>query len=510
MNSATRHTTPPILQRYRGIVDDWDRFWESHHTPEPIAFRVRWGLVDPDELCERLRTAGFRLSLVPGVPNYVRVDSGPGSVAQTVEHWLGLLHVQQAVMALPPLALAAKPGERVLDLCAAPGGKTTHLAELMRERGSLIAVDRKEKRIRGLLGNLYRLGYQNVVVIAGDGRQLPLSSQFDRVLLDVPCSGEGNYRRQGGRSSAVTPRFSAYISELQRSLLRRAIRLTRPGGTIVYSTCTYSPEENEAVLDDVLRDAPVTVEEIPLDLPHCPGLDGWNGRPFHPDLRRAWRVYPHHLDSGGLFMARMRRLPAGELDDALPPKGNQTKHPGWSSIPVAFPGTDRREARDRVARAKKELEHRFGLSPERLSQLGWMVRGKYVWAQTAGVWPLKHWCREQPEGSRDWRVVSAGLRAFRKGPGDSETASSHFLTRWSRDIRSSHRAELDRDQLLLLLRGERLPIGGLPAGPVAIAWGGVVLGRGIATGGELRHELGRPFAERLRTLLTAPGGTTAS
>lgn len=207
-------------------------------------------------------------------------------------------------------------------------------------------------------------------------------------------------------------------------------------------------------------------------------------------------------------MARMRRLAAEERDDEPPPGGAGVTRPGWSSIPVAFPGTDRKKARHRVARAKHELEHRFSLSPDRLSQLGWMVRGKYVWAQTAGIWPLRQWRREQPEGTRDWRVVTVGLRAFRQGPGGSETPSSHFLTRWSREIGRSHRAELDRGQLLRLLGGERLPMGALPPGPVAIAWDGVVLGRGIVTGGELRHELGRSFAERLLTLLTAEADQT--
>ncbi len=193
------------LERYREIVDDWDRFWEVSHTPEPITFRVRAGLIAPSELTSRLRSKGFRLEPVDELEDYFRVIEGPGSVAQTIEYWLGLLHIQQAVMGLPALALSPRPGDRVLDLCSAPGGKTTHLSELMGEEGPLVAVDSKEKRIRGLLGNLYRMGYLNVIVIAADGRQLPSAAGFDRVLVDAPCSGEGNYRRQDGQSSARAP-----------------------------------------------------------------------------------------------------------------------------------------------------------------------------------------------------------------------------------------------------------------------------------------------------------------
>lgn len=488
------------LERYRGILDDWDDFWEANHTPELVTFRARTGLIAPRQLTSRLQSAGFRLEPVHGVDSYYRVLSGPGSVAQTLEHWLGFLHVQQAVMGLPSLALAPRPGNRVLDLCAAPGGKTTHLSELMSEEGPLIAVDPKEKRIRGLLGNLYRLGCMNVIVIAGDGRRLPRGAPFDRVLVDAPCSGEGNYRRQEGRSSTPTPRFTAYVTGLQEALLRRAIELTRPGGTIVYSTCTYAPEENEAVLDRVLRDAPVTMEDIPLQIPHAPGVLDWQGQHFHRDVARAWRVYPHHLDSGGLFMARLRRQGAGQqsCSDAEPQL--TTPPNGWSPIPLGFPGESEQESAIRIDDAIHKLDHQFGMSPSLLEDLGWMVRGKHIWTHTARMWPTVGWMDSLETG---WRVVSVGLRALRSGPGNRETPSSHFLTRWAGEIEHRRRAELNATQLLRLLEGESLPPGTLPTGPVAIVWDGVVLGRGMVSSKGLTHELGRSYAERLLTLLSS-------
>ena len=265
------------LERYRPLVGEWERFLAAHRSPEPVTLRVRSGRISTAALTDRLGRAGFRVEPVAGLDAYLRLAPGAGPVAQTVEHWLGLFHVQQAVMALPTLALGVSAGERVLDLCAAPGGKTTHLAELMGETGPLIAVEPKEKRIRGLLGNIYRLGYRNVIVVAGDGRTLPEGVSFDRVLVDAPCSGEGNYRRRAGRLPPRTAEFSRYVTRVQEALLRHAVRLTKPGGTIVYATCTYAPEENEAVVDRVLRDAPVTVAEIPLGLPHSPGLTAWAG-----------------------------------------------------------------------------------------------------------------------------------------------------------------------------------------------------------------------------------------
>ena len=495
------------LERYRRILDDWDGFWESNHTPEPVAFRARTGLIAPGQLTSRLQSAGFRLEPVQGVESYYRVLSGPGSVAQTLEHWLGFLHVQQAVMGLPSLALGPRPGDRVLDLCAAPGGKTTHLSELMSEEGPLVAVDPKEKRIRGLLANLYRLGCTNVIVIAADGRRLPRSARFDRVLVDAPCSGEGNYRRQEGRFSARTTRFTAYVTGLQEALLRRAIELTRPGGTIVYSTCTYAPEENEAVLDRVLTDAPVAMEDIPLQLPHAPGILEWEGQRFHPDVARAWRVYPHHLDSGGLFMARLRREGAGRQSCSDVELQPTTAANGWSPIPLGFPGESEQGASIRIDQAKHELEHRFGISPSLIEGLGWMVRGKHIWAHTAGSWPTTRWMDSSEAG---WRVVSVGLRALRGGPGSRETPSSHFLTRWAGEIAHERRVELNAAQLLRLLEGESLPPGTYPTGPVAIVLDGVVLGRGVVGSRGLTHELGRSYAERLLTLLSSTHGDGSS
>jgi NOL1/NOP2/sun family putative RNA methylase len=482
------------------VVDDWQAFQEANRTPEPVAFRSRSALMDAGKLQLRLQASGFVTEPVQGVPDYFNVVSGPGSVAQTVEHWLGFLHVQQAVMALPSLALAPLPGERVLDLCAAPGGKTAHLSELMHERGPLVAVDPKEKRMRGLLGNLYRLGCMNVVVIAGDGRRLPAGALFDRVLVDAPCSGEGNYRRHKGRFRSASHGFTRHVTELQEALLRRAIALTRPGGTIVYSTCTYAPEENEAVLDRVLRDTPVIMERIPLDSTHAPGLTEWEGHRFDPQLQHAYRVYPHHMDSGGLFMARMRKEGSSDsspVQSVAPPSESD----GWSTIPRGFFGEKEDDANRRIERSVRDIGQRFGIGPSTLDEVRWMVRGKHIWSHTAGAWPVLRWLAEP---DRRWRVISVGLRALRSGPGTGETPSSDFLTRWGGRIPPEYRFDVDAAGLLQLLDGRPLPTAGLPPGPVPLAWDGLVLGRAVVTAKGLLHELGRSHAQRLSALLRSP------
>lgn len=506
------------LFRYRGIIPDWEDFLAANQTPEPVAVRTRRALVEAEELAARLDARGFQVEPIPGMEDFLRILDGPDSVAQTLEHWMGLFHIQQVVMGLPSLALAPRAGDRVLDLCAAPGGKTTHMSELMGEEGPLVAVDPKEKRLRGLMANVFRLGYTNVLVIAADGRELPGGALFDRVLVDVPCSAEGNYRRQNGHLPSRSPGFQRYVTSLQESLLRRAIELTRPGGAVVYSTCTFAPEENEAVVDRVLRDLPVDVEPLVPPVPHAPGLVEWDGVSFSSALSGACRVYPHHMDSGGLFMARLRKRSSADADGPpepleMGPASSSVGDPGsdrldsWTPVPRAFPGEDLEEARDRVRCAVELLEEEYGFEKDRLQELGWMARKENIWVETAGQWPVDGWTAHG-----GWRVVSLGLRAFRTaGPG-KETPSNHFLSRFRRALWQSARGEtaprrrdLSQAELLTLLAEEALPPGELPAGPVVLYYDGTLLGRGMVGRSGLRSEIPRHHAERLRAVLAATG-----
>jgi NOL1/NOP2/sun family putative RNA methylase len=517
------HPNAHRLERYREVVPDWERFFAVQQTPEPVTLRVRRALIDAATLRGRLEEQGFRLAPIAGLDDYLRVESGPGSVAQTLEHWLGLFHVQQAVMALPSLALAPRPGDRVLDLCAAPGGKTAHLAELMEDRGPLVAVDPKEKRLRGLMANLFRLGHSNVIVVASDGRELPSGALFDRVLVDAPCSAEGNYRRQKGQLPGRTGGFQRYVSSLQEDLLRRAIELTRPGGVVVYSTCTFAPEENEAVVDALLRSTPVRLEPIALDLPHELGLAGWGDARFAPELEHAWRVYPHHLDSGGMFMARLRRLNDDGSDEGTPaqpptqpsnapptqppnapsgppphasPAAALAPSSGWTRIPEAFPGEDETEACARIARIRKLLVDEYGFDPDFAGQLDFMTRSDNVWVQTAGTWPVDEW-----RSHGGWRVVAAGMRAFRAAPGGKETPSNQFLSRFQAHLGGARRRDLSDAELHTLLAGEPLDAGTLPTGPVALFREGILLGRGMVGRAGLRSEIPSAQGDRLREIL---------
>lgn len=497
-----------LLERYRTIIPDWENFRDTILRRDPPTVRVRTGRISVADLKARLEAQGFVLSDVEGLPDFLRILDGPHPVADTLENWLGLCYIQQASTGVAAPLLDPRPGERVLDLCAAPGGKTTHAADLMQDRGCIVAVDRNEGRIRALLGNMYRTVHPNVLVVAGDGSSLPDGALFDRVLVDAPCSAEGTVRRKGGKLRGQTAKFRRQIPRRQEALLRRAIALTRPGGTILYSTCTFAPEENEAVVDRVLKDAPVALEPITIDAPHAPGLTSFEGQTFDASLAGACRIYPHHFDSGGLFLARLVRLggveaAASGLDGAVPAdprKGPERAEPsGWSPIPEAFPdgGTDPQAAAETIRVGLDRLQSLFGIGTDVLGDFGWMVRGEDLWVHRCGSWPLATW-----EKSDRWRVVSVGLRAmvpdYRNRP-----RPTNDLFRLMEKAILPKLVSLSVDQWAKLLQGEDISVPGVESGFAPLGLNGHVAGRGLVRGESVQHEIPKVQARWLAKILEA-------
>lgn len=244
---------------------------------------------------------------VPWWPYAFRLpaDTTPGA---WLEHRLGLIHVQEEATLWPAALLDLAPGDRVLDLCAAPGNKTAQIATRMGDRGLVVANEKVRGRLSQLRYNLERLGLSSVVVTRGDGNRFPIpATPFDHALVDAPCTCEGTTRKRGHREASDG--FRRGLQSTQIGLLRRAIRCVRPGGTVVYATCTYDPEENERVLDAIRPDEAVIEPLSPPDgVRLAPGVPSWGGREFRPDVVNAARLWPHLNDTGGFFVARLRRL----------------------------------------------------------------------------------------------------------------------------------------------------------------------------------------------------------
>ena len=288
--------------------------------------------------------------------------------------------------------------------------------------------------------------------------------------------------------------FADYVTRAQRELLLRAIELTRPGGTILYVTCTFAPEENEAVVSEILESAPVELDPLALPVPHARGVTSFEGRRFDPRVEGAARIYPHHLDSGGLFLARLRKL-----DDATPTAASEGD--GWSSVPAVFPGEsmDRGEAQALIALGTRDLSARFGVDDADLAGLDWIVRGGRAWLHSVSEWPLASW---DPGG---WRGVSLGIRALEFDTRGRPRPTNDFLRRISASVRASVH-DVDEEGLRALLGREALRVGEAALGPCAIRFGGEVVGRGAATTEGLKSEIPKARAGDLVRVLDADGG----
>lgn len=252
-----------------------------------------------------------------------RIDSKDAAFG--VHFLLGGLLIQEEAAMMAVSVLAPAPGERILDLCAAPGNKTVQLAAAVGTNGCVVANDVSESRLQVLRGLVDRFSLANVQITVHDGASYPervfeenqQALQFDATLVDVPCSCEGTCRKN---PAVMTRRGDARrdaLPHLQEALLRRAIRLTRPGGRILYATCTFAPEENEEVVDRVLSKPEIghEVSLEPINIPGVeldPGIAFWNGRHFDSALTRSARVWPHRNNTGGFYLALLRKADTAE------------------------------------------------------------------------------------------------------------------------------------------------------------------------------------------------------
>lgn len=287
----------------------------SFGAPRRSAFRVNTLRATREAVLEELSAAGLGLEPLPWYEDAFALDAGElGRLQETGAFGRGEVWVQNPSSMLAPLWLGVCPGETVLDLCAAPGSKTTQLACLMGGEGRIVANDRSRRRCYKLEAVLGDQGVccAEVSRRAGEVFGRVRAGAFDRVLVDAPCSGEGRFVAGDHEAGADWGlKKIRRLASQQRRLLISGLHALRPGGVLVYSTCTFAPEENEGVIDQALRhfDGAVEVAEPPLELSEMvPALGEWNRRSFRHDaeLSRCRRVLPDALHEG-FFLARLER-----------------------------------------------------------------------------------------------------------------------------------------------------------------------------------------------------------
>ena len=326
MSNPTRPAVPALerLARYRPIVPDWKGFMETLAQPLPLCLWTNTLRTDEEDLTRRLHREEIDVRPIPWLPGAFK--GKPSTRAgELLPFVAGLCHIQEEVSLLPAALLAPGPGERILDLCAAPGNKTAQLAVAMDNTGTIVANDRDPVRMRAIRGILDRLGIINTTVVTADASNLPDDmGRFDRILADVPCTCEGTTRKQSRALVRSGKEASQNLHPRQRAILRKAVQLCRDDGLIAYATCTYAPEENEMVVDAVLREHAGALEVVPIRLPSLvssPGLTAWKEHTFDPSLEGAIRIWPHQNDSGGFFTALLRKRRERGMKQAILPVG---------------------------------------------------------------------------------------------------------------------------------------------------------------------------------------------
>ena len=243
------------------------------------------------------RVSALSFSSTP-IPFMKRLDQFI-QLGSTVEYFLGLLHPQSLASSLASLALSPTEQDKVVDITASPGSKTTQLAMQMENKGAIVSNDRKSRE-KALLHNIARLGVLNVVVTSKDAKFPIAENYFDKALVDVPCSALGSHLNAWKRFEQG---IAVSLSRVQKRMLLSAFDSIKQGGILVYSTCTITDEENEAVVKFLLENRNAKLLPISLQLPHSTGLSEY-GREF----RNVFRVYPQHLKSEGFFIAKIKKL----------------------------------------------------------------------------------------------------------------------------------------------------------------------------------------------------------
>ena len=285
-----------FLDRYRMLGQ---RLTGDEKTPQAI--RVNTIKTSDAEIIETLTSLGVKLTRLSYLDHGYVVEESEFSLGASIEYLLGLFSLQESASQFAAQTLAPNAGDTVLDMCAAPGGKTTQIAAYMGNRGLLYAVDADRERIYALENNLERCGVENSLVYHGDVTSLDLEIRFSKVLLDAPCSG--NYVTDpswfGKRSIEDVHRNA----EIQRRLLSTAMRYLEPGGTLLYATCSLEPEENELNIEWLLSSHEVFLEEI--DGPGERGLTEVFGQRLGEEISKCHRFWPNMTHTQGFFLAKV-------------------------------------------------------------------------------------------------------------------------------------------------------------------------------------------------------------
>lgn len=316
------HLKEDFINRIKEILsnnEDFKKYIKSLEKPPLKSIRCNTLKISPEKLVNRLKNKNWKIKQpFLDYPELIIIESelNPGELGRTIEHLLGYYYVQDIASFLPALSLNIKPNEKVIDLAAAPGSKTSQIANKMENKGLLIVNDVSLGRIKILSSNLERCGVTNEVIIKENAIYLckklkKLNYKFNKILLDAPCSGEGTLNSNYKTGFMWNLKTIKKLSFLQKNLIKNAIDLLEKNGEIVYSTCTHSPEENEEIIDYALKEYKdkITIKEpvLPKEIISRKGILKWKNKKYDSEIEKCKRIYPQDNQTEGFFIAKLKK-----------------------------------------------------------------------------------------------------------------------------------------------------------------------------------------------------------
>lgn len=360
--------SPYMAEKYFDLFSPSEaiEFFEANETPRPIVLRTNTLKTSRRDLSNALTARGVNLQPLGNWSKVgLQVFDSQVPVGATPEYLAGHYILQAASSFLPVIALNPQPNERVLDMAAAPGGKTTYLSALMKDTGVVFANDSNKSRAKSLIANIHRLGCTNTIVTNYDAREYrDVMTGFNKVLLDAPCSGTGVVAKDQLVKTNRTEKDFVQLPHLQKQLLLTAIDCvdhnSPNGGYIVYSTCSVMPEENEAVVDYALRTRP-NVELVDTELAiGVPGFVRFRGKQYNPKMSLTRRYYPHTYNVDGFYVAKFRKTgPSPAATSA------QKREEAKVEEMLAEPFTEFADDSELVEKSLQRSQRRRGLKPTR-------------------------------------------------------------------------------------------------------------------------------------------------
>lgn len=484
-----------LSRMHKLLGGDYPLFAESYRQPRVQGLRLN-GLKGDTAQMEKDCRAYFHLTPVLWAKNgfYYAPADRPGKHPY---HEAGLYYIQEPSAMAVVEALNPQPGERVLDLCAAPGGKSTQIAACLRGEGLLVSNEIHPARAKILSQNMERMGAANGIVTNHDAQTLAewLPEFFDKIVVDAPCSGEGMFRKDPEARTEWTPDSPRQCSLRQREILRYAAQMLKPGGRMVYSTCTFSPEENEETIEAFLQEHPdISIEsadvfsdfrKTPTDKEGFPrfgkGRPDWTSNHGRGELESTFRLWPHQLPGEGHYLAILRKAPAGSKTAAA----DQT----LSDFDVPTPTPKKRRKEERKTRQKssgindRELQAIFlQFCRETFIEEDGKKQGEYL------LFGDQLYC--VPEGLPDMtgkKILRPGLHlgTFKK----NRFEPSHALALSLHKEQVKHHLPLTShdQQVIRYLNGESIPAESAASGWVLVTVDGYSLGWGKLAGGRLQN-----------------------